>query len=528
MLRNFQKPGRSLVLSNNGMVASSHSLSSSIGVEILKKGGNAVDAAMAMAFVLPLCEPQSTGYFGDLFCIISQPNDEKFIGLNGSGKSPNHANSEILKSNGFKKIPETNISSITLPGAMKAFESLHNNFCKLDLYEICKPAITYAEQGVPVSPRVAFDWNYSIGNLKGVAKEFYTKNGASYKIGDLFKAPQQAKVLREFAKNGAKGFYEGEVANDLISSLNKLGGVHTLNDLKNVSFEYVDPITINFDKHALVELPPNGQGVTAFLIKKMLDRLNISNFDPSSAERVHLEAEVVKIAYIIRNKYIGDPNFYDFELKHFFSDEFIEKYLNQIDLNKANNEINTKWENHHRDTVYLTVIDKNRQMVSLIFSIFNSFGSGYASEKFGLLFHNRGAGFTLESGHPNELVGNKRPLHTIIPAFLKKDDEFIMPFGVMGGQYQANGHARLVSNVIDFGMDIQTAIDFPRSFPENGYLKLEEGYTDKIAKDLEKMGHKILRPDQPIGGAQAIIYDMNNDILIGGSDPRKDGCALGY
>ena len=230
------------------------------------------------------------------------------------------------------------------------------------------------------------------------------------------------------------------------------------------------------------------------------------------------------------NLYAQLFNFFCEEYYQFedFIDVLIERYLSQIDFNKANNEINTNWENHHKDTVYLTVIDKNRQMVSLIFSIFNSFGSGYASEKFGLLFHNRGAGFTLESGHPNELVGNKRPLHTIIPAFLKKDDEFIMPFGVMGGQYQANGHARLVSNIIDYGMDIQTAIDFPRSFPENGYLKLEEGYPEKIAKDLEKMGHKILRPDQPVGGAQAIIYDMKNDILIGGSDPRKDGCALGY
>ena len=278
----------------------------------------------------------------------------------------------------------------------------------------------------------------------------------------------------------------------------------------------------------MVELPPNGQGVTAFLIKKMLDRLNIKDIDPRSAERVHLEAEVVKIAYNIRNQYVGDPNFYDFELKHFCSDKFIEKYLNQIDLNKANNEINTNWENHHKDTVYLTVVDKNRQMVSLIFSIFNSFGSGYASEKFGLLFHNRGAGFTLESGHPNELVGNKRPLHTIIPAFLKKKDDFIMPFGVMGGQYQANGHARLVSNIIDYGMDIQTAIDFPRSFPENGFLKLEEGYSDTVASELENKGHKILRPNQPIGGSQAIMYDLKKDILIGGSDPRKDGCALGY
>ncbi len=527
-MRNFQIPGRSTVFSKNGMVATSHHLASLVGIDILRKGGNAIDSAIAMALMLPLCEPQSTGYFGDVFCIISQSNDSQFIGLNGSGKSPNGSNSEILKTNGFKKIPETDISTITLPGSMKAFESLHKNYSLLDLEELCQPAIHYAKTGVVVSPRVALDWQISLNNLKGTSQKFYTKSGSAYQIGDVFLAPQQAYVLEKFAKYGAKGFYEGEVAEDLISSLKKLGGVHTFEDLKNVSVEYVDPISINFKKNSLIELPPNGQGVTAFLIKKMLDRLNISNIDPSSAERVHLEAEVVKIAYNIRNQYVGDPNFYDFDLKHFCSDEFIERYLSLIDFNKANNKINTIWENHHKDTVYLTCIDKDRNMVSLIFSIFNSFGSGYASEKFGLLFHNRGAGFTLERGHPNELVGNKRPLHTIIPAFLQKKNDFVMPFGVMGGQYQANGHARLVSNIIDYGMDVQTAIDFPRSFPENGFLKLEEGYSDTVASELENKGHKIFRPNQPIGGSQAIMYDVKKDILIGGSDPRKDGCALGY
>ncbi len=527
-MRNFQIPGKSSVFSKSGMVASSHPLSSSIGLNILKKGGNAVDAAIAMALILPLCEPQSTGYFGDVFCIISQPNKGKFVGLNGSGRSAKKENSKILKSKGHKKIPETDISTITLPGAMKAFESIHENFGNLDLQELCKPAIHYAKTGVVVSPRVAFDWQHSLKNLKGNALEFYTKNGRAFKTGDIFTAFQQANLLEKYAKHGSRGFYEGEVAEDLILSLNKLGGVHTLEDLKNVSVEYVDPITINFEKNSLIELPPNGQGVTAFLIKKMLDRFNIKDIDPWSAERVHLEAEVVKIAYNVRNRYIGDPNFKDFDLDHFCSEEYIDHYLSQIDLKKANNIINTHWENHHKDTVYLTAIDKNRQMVSIIFSIFNSFGSGYASEKFGLLFHNRGAGFTLESGHPNELLGNKRPLHTIIPAFLKKSNDFVMPFGVMGGQYQANGHARLVSNVTDYEMDIQTAIDFPRSFPDGGFLKLEEGYSDIVARDLEKKGHKILRPDQPIGGAQAIIYDINKDILIGGSDSRKDGCAIGY
>ena len=263
-------------------------------------------------------------------------------------------------------------------------------------------------------------------------------------------------------------------------------------------------------------------------MKKMLDQFDLKKISPLSSDRVHLEAEVAKLAYSLRNKLIGDPKFYEFKLEEFCSEEIASTLVKKIDLEIATPQEVQTTENSHKDTVYLTVIDENRCMVSLIFSIFNSFGSGFASEKFGLLFHNRGAGFSLENGHPNELTGGKRPLHTIIPAFLRKKNEFTMPFGVMGGQYQANGHARLISNFIDYGMDIQTAIDFPRSFPEGGQLKLEQGYPDSVAEELKKKGHKILRPAQPLGGAQAIIFDHKKGTLTGGSDPRKDGCALGY
>ena len=225
---------------------------------------------------------------------------------------------------------------------------------------------------------------------------------------------------------------------------------------------------------------------------------------------------------------VADQRFYQFDPEKFYSDEIVDKYANMINRDKVLDLKFIQNEAIHKDTVYLTVIDKDRFMVSLIFSIFNSFGSGYASEKFGLLFHNRGAGFSLKKDHPNELYGGKRPFHTIIPAFLTKKSDFTMPFGVMGGQYQANGHARLISNIIDFEMDIQTAIDFPRSFPEEGYLKIEEGYSDNITAQLSQMGHNIFRPKQPIGGAQAIICNHVSDTLTAGSDPRKDGCALGY
>ena len=527
-MRNYQLPGRSTIHSQQGMVATSHPLASNVGIGILKKGGNAVDAAIAMALVLPLCEPQSTGFFGDVFALIKPSGSNSIIGLNGSGKSPENLTSSSIRSKGHVCMPNADVCSITLPGAIAAFDSLHKKFGKLDLSDLCEPAIFYAENGVVVSPRVAFDWSYSASALKGAARGFYLNRDKPFKVGEVFFAPGQAKMLSEFSKKGAAGFYEGEIADDLIVSLQNLGGTHSFEDLDNVQAEYVNPITAQLGDYELVEMPPNGQGVTAILIRKILEQFDLKNLNPIGAERVHLEAEAAKIAYSARNKLIADPNFYKFPIEEFISDEIISNYVAKINPNKARDqEIQTR-ENPHKDTVYLTVIDENRCMVSLIFSIFNSFGSGYSSEKFGLLFHNRGAGFSLEKGHPNELAGGKRPLHTIIPGFLKKKNEFTMPFGVMGGQYQANGHARLISNIIDHGMDIQTAIDFPRSFPEAGHLKLEDGYSSSIAAELKNKGHNILRPDNPIGGAQAIIFNHVTGTLTGGSDPRKDGCALGY
>ena len=527
-MRNFQKPGRSTTYSSNGMVATSHPIACTVGLDVLKKGGNAIDAAIAMAFVLPICEPQSTGLFGDVFAMVKMANSNNITGLNGSGKAPTQISAEKLRARGLSCIPEDAVESITMPGAVLALESLNQKFGKMDLAELCQPGIHYATNGVVVSPRVAFDWTHSYKNLKKGAKDFYLKNNEPYPLGSIFRAPGQAEVLKKIASHGSKGFYEGEVAQDFINSLSNLGGVHTFDDLAAVSLEYVKPCILNFNGYELLELPPNGQGITAILMTKMLQKIGLSRFDPMSVERVHIEAEVSKLAYQARNKMIGDPNFYNLKTEDFFSDTKVDQYSDLISLDKVLDIENYEINSPHKDTVYLTVVDKDRNMISLIYSIFNSFGSGFASEKYGILFHNRGAGFTLFKGHPNEIKGGKRPLHTIIPAFLRKKDEFEMPFGVMGGQYQANGHARLITNIVDYGMDIQEAIDFPRSFPEGGFLKLESGYSELISEELEKKGHKIQRPDQPIGGAQAIIHNKKEDILIGGSDPRKDGYALGY
>lgn len=527
-MRNFQISGRSTIHAQNAMVATSHPVAVSVGLDILKEGGNAIDAAIAMSLVLPICEPQSTGLFGDVFALIKLSNSNKLIGLNGSGSAPKNLNAKDLRSRGLTKIPEGGVESITLPGAIASFESLNQKYGSMELQELCLPAIKYAEEGIIVSPRVAFDWHHSFKNLKGNAQTFYSNNGKPFKVGSLFKSNGQADILRKIAKQGSKGFYEGEVADDFIKSLSNIGGTHNYEDFSNLKVQYVDPIIGNFGNYNLIEMPPNGQGITAILIKKILDQLNISKYPPLSSMRVHLEAEAAKLAYGARDQYVGDPEFNKYQFEEFFSEKKVSDYTKLIKPDKALPYMSKENNFKHKDTVYLTVVDKDRNMVSLIFSIFNSFGSGYASEKYGILFHNRGAGFCLEQGHPNELKPGKRPLHTIIPAFLVEENKFTMPFGVMGGQYQANGHARLISNIVDYGMDIQEAIDFPRSFPENGRLKIELGYSDKILEELSNLGHLVSRPDQPIGGSQAIMYDINKDTLVGGSDPRKDGCALGY
>lgn len=527
-MRNFHFPGRSPVYATNGMVATSHPIASKTALMILENGGNAVDAAIAAALVLPICEPQMTGLYGDMFALVKHPGTKEIIGLNGSGKSPSGLNADYMRAQGEKTIAPNSPHSITLPGAISAFEKLSNDFGVLGLAEACKPAIYYSEHGIPVAPRVAFDWERSAATLSDTAKKHYLLNGKIPKAGQLFKAPLQAEVLRKVAKDGAKGFYEGKVARDLITSLNKLGGLHTMEDMGNVSSEYVKPISAEYNGVELIELPPNGQGATALLLAKILSNFDYSKLDPLGFKRVHLETEASKLAYKARNQFIADENFLTRDIETFFDNNSSSKLANLINLEKASPNLESQTEEVHLDTVLVSVVDKDRCAVSLIFSIFHAFGSGHASEKYGLLFQNRGSGFTLQKNHPNELASSKRPLHTIIPAMVKKNNELLLTYGVMGGQYQPAGHVRILSNLIDYGFDIQNAIDKPRSFSDSTGLLLEHGYSNKVANQLLEMGHTVSRPITPLGGAQGILIDNKLGTLIGGSDPRKDGLAIGH
>ncbi|MGE4611016.1 MAG: gamma-glutamyltransferase family protein [Paracoccaceae bacterium] len=527
-MRNFSSPGRSTVIASNGMCATSHPLAAKVAVQMLERGGNAVDAAIAAAMVLNIAEPQMTGLGGDCFVLVKPAGSEEIIGLNGSGRAPTALDADAIRTAGHSVMPAHGVEAVTVPGAVDAMLKLSKDFGKMGLKETLAPAIHYAQQGIPIGARTAFDYQNSAQFLKGVAKDTYLLNGEIPTEGQVFRAPQQSEVLRRIAMEGRAGFYEGEVAEDMVNSLNALGGCHTLDDFAATECTYVEPISGTYRGMELVELPPNGQGATAILLGNILEQFDVALMEPFGVARTHLEAEATKMAYDARNRFIADPTDQDVRLAHMLSDETAQQLAALIDIDRAMESPAALSETVHKETVYLTVVDSDRMAVSLIYSIFNSFGTGLASDKFGLLFQNRGSGFTLQRGHPNEAGGGKRPMHTIIPAMLKKDGKVIMPFGVMGGQYQSTGHMRMVSNIVDFGMSPQESMDTPRSFADASGLAVENWYSAETQAGLQALGHKVNVLDKPLGGAQAILIDEVNGVLRGASDPRKDGCAIGY
>lgn len=523
-MRDFQAPGRSAVYANNGICATSHPLAAKVAIETLEAGGNAVDAAIAGAVLLGICEPQMTGIGGDCFVLLKPAGTENILALNGSGRAPSASSAAEMRARGLNAIPLRGVEPVTVPGAVDAFCRLSDDWGKLGLDRCLAPAIRYAEEGVPVAPRVAYDWAEDAKDLIGDARKFYLLDGQVPRAGQIFRAPGQAEVLRRIAAQGRTGFYEGEVAEDMVSSLQALGGKHTLADFAATSATYTDPISGPYKGIELVEHPPNGQGATAILMLNILSHFDIAAMDPFGSQRAHIEAEAAKLAYDARNRFLAEtaPR-----IDHMLSPDTAAKLATRIDPKRAMGSAAPLTEAVHKDTIYITVVDRDRMAVSLIYSIFWGFGAGTASRKFGINFQNRGAGFTLLEGHPNELGGGKRPMHTIIPGMLRKNGKVIMPFGVMGGAYQPNGHARFVSNMVDFGLDAQAAIDAPRSFSGAEGMLVETGYTPQVLAELVEMGHEAQSAPDPIGGAQAILID-DTGVLIGASDPRKDGCALGY
>lgn len=524
-MRDFQKPGRSAVYAANGICATSHPLAAKVAVQILENGGNAMDAALAGAVLLGICEPQMTGLGGDCFVLFTPPGQDRILALNGSGGAPAAVDVAGLRAKGDVIAPDS-ADAITVPGAVDAFCRLSDDWGRLGLPAILAPAIHYARHGVPVAPRVAADWAQAAGNLSGRARDLFLLGGQAPRAGQIFAAPAQAEVLELIARHGRAGFYQGAVAADMLASLRAAGGVHSADDFAATACDYTDPISGAYGGLDLYEHPPNGQGATAILLLNILKHFDLAALDPWGAARAHIEAEATKLAYDARDRFLGDAD-YTTRLAQMTAPQTAAALAALIDPARAMPSPRAASEAVHKDTIYITVVDKDRMAVSLIYSIFHAFGSGIASDKYGILFHNRGASFTLEQGHPNMVAAGKRPMHTIIPAMLQRAGKLHMPFGVMGGQYQAAGHARFVSNITDYGLSPQQAIDAPRCFSSSEGLQVENGYADPVKAALADLGHNVIAPDTPIGGAQAILVH-DDGVLEGGSDPRKDGCALGY
>jgi len=526
-MRDFHLPGRSAVYATSGMCATSHPLAARTAIAVLEAGGNAADAAIAAAVLLGIAEPQMTGLGGDCFALVKPAGSQDVHALNGSGRAPAGLDAAALRARGWTRIPDHSAEAVTIPGAVDAFCTLSEDFGLLGLDQVLAPAIRYAETGIPVAPRVACDWEQMQGVLQGAARDHYLPGGTAPRIGQIFRAPGQAEVLRRIARNGRPAFYEGEVAEDMIAALRALGGTHCAADFAATRATPGQPISGSYRGVELLEHAPNGQGATAILMAKILSHFDLAAYDAFSPERAHYEIEAAKLAYDARNRFLADAG-HTTRLEHMLSDATAARLAALIDPDQAMPGLPAPLEAIHRDTVYLCVVDRDLMAVSLIYSIFHGFGSGIASPKFGILLQNRGAGFTLQDGHPNEAGGGKRPMHTIIPAMLRRGAKIDTVFGVMGGAYQPTGHVRILGNWVDYGMDLQEALDYPRLFADGGKVIMEQGYPRAVGMELRHMGHDVSIADMPLGGAQAIRIDYDAGVLIGASDPRKDGCALGY
>ena len=527
-IRNFEKIGKSHCISKKGMVATSHPLASNAGSSVLNDGGNAVDAALVMSIVLCMAEPQMTGIGGDCFALITKDGSTKNLkAINASGYAgKKYKSSKILTDRGINEITSNMPHSVTIPGAVSGWETLHQKYGKKSWKEIFQIALSYISEGVLVNERVSLDWLRNERKLSEDpdTKSIFLNNEKSFKFKELFKNERLVETLKLISEEGSRGFYNGFVAKDLCEKLNSLGGMQTIDDFSNYKAEWVEPIECNYKGYRIHECPPNGQGVTVFIILSMLKQFDLDKI--SKFEFYHLFCEVVKLSYSLRDNFLSDPKFYDSSYLNWIDKKIIDKYIKKIDLKKSS-KFNRSDFPEHPDTVYLTARDKDGMTVSFINSLFDAFGSGITGYKTGVLLQCRGKSFSLKKGHPNELMELKRPLHTIIPGMISRNQSVIGSFGVMGGHYQAAGHAYLLSNLIDFGLSPQDALDIPRIFPNNGVIDIENGFDLKAIDFLKQKGHEINYPAFPIGGGQIILFDDVNNIMIGASDWRKDGVALG-
>ena len=528
-MRNFHLAGRSTVHAENAMVATSHPQAALAAIEVMRAGGTAADAAVAASALLAVIEPQSTGIGGDCFALLQPKGDGRIIAYNGSGRAPQAAEASWYLERNLHAIPLTSAHAVSIPGAVDAWATILRDHGRFGLDSLMQPAIKAAEDGYVVAPRIAFDWHNQFDKLKnGTNTERYLLPGGRPPVaGDVIRQPELGQTLRAIAKDGRDAFYTGAVAQDMVETLRGIGGLHTMDDFAAHSTETTAPIGTLYKGHDVWQCPPNGPGITMLVMLNILSRFDLTKFPSISVDRFHLEAEAARIAYQMREQYIGDPFHADVDVVRILTKEFADQYGDKIRMDRML-ELPVVSPPMNPSTVYITVVDRDRNVCSFINSIAHSFGSAIVSNKTGILLQNRSGGFRVQPGHPNCIAPGKRPLHTIIPSLVTKGGRAVMPFGVMGGQYQPVGQVHVLTNMLDYGCDVQEAIDMPRGLHYEGVYQLEDGVPADIVAGLKQLGHQTASLVAPLGGGQAIWIDWDKGTLTGGSDPRKDGCALGY
>ena len=530
---------RSEVIATNGMAATSHPLATQTAIDVLKSGGNAIDAAIAANAVLGLVEPTGCGIGGDLFAIVWIDEDKKLYGLNSSGPAPQDMTIEKLKAMGIDKIPPFGPLPVTVPGAVAGWTALHKRFGNKSFEELFNNAIYYADNGFPITEVVGYYLQQSSERYKDYPnfKDVWMPNGEALKKGDVFVNKDLANTYKQIAKSYGESFYNGDIAQTISEFIIEQGGFLSVDDLKSYEPEWINPVSSNYRGFDVWELPPNGQGIAALQILNILEQYDITNMGHNSAEYIHLFTEAKKLAYEDRAKYYADMSFADVPVKELISKEYALTRNKLINPKKAA----TTYDSgifEDGDTIYMTVADKDGNMVSLIQSNYRGMGSGMVPPNLGFMLQDRGEMFSLDPEHRNSLVGGKRPFHTIIPAFITKDDKPFISFGLMGGGMQPQGHAQIVVNIVDFQMNLQEAGDAPRirhfgssqptgeTMLNGGFLSLESGINEEIRNELLKLGHNLKDEKGGYGGYQAIM--KVNEVYYGASESRKDGHASGY
>lgn len=532
---------RSEVITRNGMAATSQPLATQAALDILKKGGNAIDAAIAANAVLGVVEPTGSGIGGDLFAIIWSAEKNKLYGLNASGKSPRSLKLEYFKDNGYEFIPPYGPLPVSVPGCVDGWYEMHDMFGRLPMKDLLQPAITYAREGFPVTEVIAYHLALGTATLQNFPniKEVYMPRGKAPDKGEVFKNPLLANTLEKIAKGGRNEFYRGSIARDIDAFMKKQGGFLTYDDLSRHHSEWVEPVSTTYRGFEVWELPPNGQGIAALQILNILEGFDIAAMGYGSADYIHTFTEAKKLAFEDRAKYYSDPVFALTPVSQLISKKYAADRRKLINPEKAA-KVYESGRIEAGNTIYLTVSDKFGNMVSLIQSNYRGMGSGMCPTGLGFVLQDRGEMFTLEEGHNNMYAPGKRPFHTIIPAFITKSGKPWISFGVMGGDMQPQGHAQVVVNLIDFKMNLQEAGDAPRihhigsseptgqRMTDGGILLLESGFRTEVIQHLMSKGHTIQWDLGGYGGYQAIMWDDKNKVWFGASESRKDGMAAGY